>query len=156
MGARNRAGPGYSLAAADDAGHGGRVVRVAVGRSADQLVREIKAGKRVHRRDLERVGYVKVRQQARNSFGEHGLADTRWTVEEQVVPARRSYLAGPGLDLANTSAGQTTLRMVASALTDHLDRIDGRHGDASQKRDQLGDRADTEDLDSCNELCLPA
>jgi hypothetical protein len=78
-------------------------------------------------------------------------------VEEHVVPARRSYLAGPlGLDLANYICKvETTLRMVASALTDHLDRIDGRHRDASQKSDELGDRADTEDLDSCNELRLP-
>ena len=100
-------------------------MRVAVGRSADQLVREIEAGERVHRRDLERVRYVKVRQQARNSFGEHGLADTRWTVEEHVVPARRSYLAGPlGLDLANhISEVETALRMAVGPLTDDLNGV---------------------------------
>ena len=157
MGARDRARPGHSLAAADDAGHRGRVVGVTVGRSADQLVREIEAGERVHRRDLERVRYVKVRQQARNSFGEHGLADARWTVEEHVVPARRSYLAGPlGLDLANyIGEVETTLRMAVGPLTDDLNGVNGGHRGASQKSDQLSDRADTEDLDSCNEVRLP-
>jgi hypothetical protein len=46
---RDRAGLCYSLAATDDAGNGGRVVRVAVGRSSDQLISEIEAGKGVHR-----------------------------------------------------------------------------------------------------------
>jgi hypothetical protein len=78
-------------------------------------------------------------------------------VEEHVVPARRSYLAGPlGLDLANYICKvETTLRMAAGAFTDHINRIDGRHRDASQKSDQLSDRADTEYLDPCNELRLP-
>jgi hypothetical protein len=78
-------------------------------------------------------------------------------VEEHVVPARRSYLAGPlGLDLANYICKvETTLRIAAGPFTDHLNRIDGRHRDTSQKSDQLSDRADTEYLDPCNEIRLP-
>jgi hypothetical protein len=136
MGARDRARPGHPRAAADNAGHGGsRVVRVTAGRSADQLVREIEAGERVHSGDLERVGYVKVRQQARNSFGQHGLADTRRTVEQHVVPARRRCLARPlGLDLANyIGEVEAALRMAVGPLTDDLNGVNGGHRGASQK-----------------------
>jgi hypothetical protein len=84
----------------------------------------------VHRRDLEPVGYVKVRQQARNSFDRHGLADTRRTVEQHVMPARRSYLARPlGLDLANyIGEVEAALRMAVGPLTDDLNGSTGGIG----------------------------
>ena len=156
MGTRDRARPGHSLTAADDAGHRCRVVRVTVGRSGDQLVREIEASKRVHRRDLERVVDVKIRKQARNSFGQHGLADARRPVEEQVVPAGRGYLAGPlGLDLTNHICQvETTLACLpARSPITSIGSTNGI-GLPSQECDQLSDRSNTEHVDPFDQLRL--
>ena len=63
------------------------MVRVAVGRSGDQLVGKVEASQGVHRGYFERVGYVQIGKKTRNSFGEHRLADPRWAVEQHVMPA---------------------------------------------------------------------
>jgi hypothetical protein len=83
------------------------MVKVAVGRSGNKLVSEIETGKRVHRRHLEGVVQSKIREQARDTLREHGLADSRRAVEEHVMPTRRGYFAGPlGLDLTHHGSSQ--------------------------------------------------
>jgi hypothetical protein len=52
LGTRNRSRPCYPLTATDNAGNRCGVMWVAVGRPGDELVCEIEASKRVHRRDL--------------------------------------------------------------------------------------------------------
>ena len=120
VGTRDSAGLGHPLTAADNAGHRCRVVRVAVRRSGDELVGKIEPSERVHCRDLEGVAHVEVGKQARDSLGEHGLADSRRAVEEHVVPASRGYLASPlRLHLAN-NIGQ--VEMAVRVATGSLPR----------------------------------
>jgi hypothetical protein len=83
------------LAAADDAGNGGRVVRVAVWRPSDQLIGKIEASKRVHCGDFQRIVHLKIGKQARNALSEHGLADSRWAVEEHLVATGCGHFTGP-------------------------------------------------------------
>jgi hypothetical protein len=148
--------PGLAIrwAAADNAGHRRRVVRVTVGRSADQFVGEIEACEGVHGRYFERVMDLKIRQQPRDAFGEHGFARARRTVKEHVVPARRSDLAGPlGLDLANDIRQiETAARVTTGALTHDLNRLDQWQRDALQEGNQLSDRGKPEDFDPVDQL----
>jgi hypothetical protein len=83
------------LAAADDAGNGGRVVRVTVWRPSDQLIGKIEASKRVHCGDFQRIVHLKIGKQARNALSEHGLADSRWAVEEHLVATGCGHFTGP-------------------------------------------------------------
>ena len=103
------------------------MVRVAVRRSGDQLVVEIEAGERVHRRHFERVVQIEIREQAGDTLSEHGLADARRTMEEHVVPPCCGYFAGPlSLDLTDhicqikTAVGD----IEPEALREHLDPDD--------------------------------
>ena len=97
-----------------------------------------------------------IREQARDTLGEHGLADTRRAVEEHVMPTGSGYLAGPlGFDLADhVCQVETALGVCASPVAQHLDRVDQRHRLATQEGDQLGDRGNTEDLDAFNQFRL--
>ena len=136
--------------------HRCRMVRVTVGRSGDKLVRKIEASERVHRRHFEGVGYIEIREQAGDSFSEHGLANPWRAMEEQVMPTCCGYFAGPlGLDLTHYICQvEATVGMATGPLSDYLDGVDLWHRHAAQKGDQLGDRGDPEDLDSFNELRL--
>ena len=156
MGAGDGAGPGDALAAADDAGNRCRMVWVAVGRSGDEFVGQVEPSERVHRRHFEGVVQGQIREQARDTLGEHGLADTWRAVEEHVMPAGSGYLAGPlGLDLTDhVCQVETTLGVLAGRVAHHLDRVDQRHRLAPQEGDQLGDRGNTEDLDAFDEFRL--
>ena len=100
--------------------------------------------------------HVEVRQQAWNPLGKHRLSYAWWTVEKHVVPTRGGYFAGPlGLDLTHDICQvETTVRMPAGRLTDHVDGLDIRHWNAPQEGDQLGDRADTKDLDPLDQFGL--
>jgi hypothetical protein len=69
------------------------MVRVAVGRSGDELISQVEAGQGVHRRHFEGVAHIEIGKQTRNRLGEHGLADPRRAVEEHVMPAGSGYLA---------------------------------------------------------------
>jgi hypothetical protein len=51
------------------------MVWVAVRRSGHELIGKVEAGKRVHRRHLERIVQTGIREQARYTLSEHGLAD---------------------------------------------------------------------------------
>jgi hypothetical protein len=117
------------------------MVWVAVGRSGDELVGKIEAGKRVHRRHLEGVVQNKIREQARDTFSEHGLADSWRSVEEHVMPTRRGYFAGPlGLDLTDDICQvKTMVRVGPGPITYYLDGVNRRHRNPAQKSDQLGD-----------------
>jgi hypothetical protein len=141
VGARDRAGLCHSLAAANDAGNGGRVVRVAVGRSSDEFVGKVETSERVHRRHFKRVMQSKIRKQARDTLSEHGLADTWRAMEEHVVPTCCGYLTSPlRLDLTDhIRQVKTTACMPAGSLPYHLDRVNRRYRAAAQKRDQLSD-----------------
>jgi hypothetical protein len=56
----------------------------------------------VHRRHLEGVVQNKIREQARDTLREHGLADSWRALEEHVVSTCRGYFAGPlGLRLTD-------------------------------------------------------
>jgi hypothetical protein len=148
--------PGDTLASTDDAGNRCGMVWVAVGRSGDELVGKIETGKRVHRRHLEGVVQNKIREQARDTLREHGLADSWRAMEEHVMPTRRGYFAGPlGLDLTHYICQvKTMVRMLPRPLTAYLDGVNRRHRNPAQKSDQLGDWGNTEDLDAFNELRL--
>jgi hypothetical protein len=117
------------------------MMRVAVGRSGDELVGKIEASERVHRRHFKGVMQNKIREQARNTLSEHGLADPRRAMEKHVMPTRRSYFAGPlGLDLTDHICQvKTMVRMLPGPLSHYLDGVNRRHRDAAQKGDQLGD-----------------
>ena len=99
---------------------------------------------------------IQVRKQARDTLGEHGLADSRRAVEEHVMPAGSGYLAGPlGLHLTDhVCQVETALGVLAGRVAHHLDRVDQRHRLAPQEGDQLGDRGNTEDLDALDEFRL--
>jgi hypothetical protein len=60
-GARNSTWPGHPLAAADDAGNRCQMVRVAVGRSGNELVGKVEASQRLHRRHLKGVVQSKIK-----------------------------------------------------------------------------------------------
>jgi hypothetical protein len=72
-----------------------RMVRVAVGRSGNELIGEVEASQRVHRRDFEGVMQSEIREQAQDTLSEHGLAHAWRAMEEHVMPAGSGYLAGP-------------------------------------------------------------
>ena len=130
-----RDGPrsGHSLSATDDAGHRCRMVRVAVGRSGDELVGKVETSKRVHRGYFQRVMQSKIRKQAWDTLGEHGLADSWWAMEEHVMPTRRGYFAGPlGLDLTDDICQvKAMVRMLSGPLTHYLNGVNCRHRDAA-------------------------
>jgi hypothetical protein len=117
------------------------MVWVTVGRSGDELIGKIEASERVHRRHLKGVVQNKIREQARYTLGEHGLADPWWAMEEHVMPTRRGYFAGPlGLDLTDDICQvKTMVRMLPGRLAYYLDGVNQRHRKPAQKRDQLGD-----------------
>src|SRR5512133_2905553 len=125
MGARDRAGLCHSLAAANDAGNGGRVVRVAVGRSSDEFVGKVETSERVHRRHFKRVIQSKIRKQARDTLSEHGFSDTWRAMEEHVVPTCCGYLTSPlRLNLTDyIRQVKTTACMPAGSLPYHLDSM---------------------------------
>ena len=105
------------------------MVGVAVGRSGNELVSEVEAGKRVHGRNLEGIAHIEIGKQTRNPLGEHGLANSRRAMEEHVMPSGSSDLAGPlGLHLTDHICQvQTTLGVRTGCVTHHLDRVDQRH-----------------------------
>jgi hypothetical protein len=132
------------------------MVWVTVGRSGDELVGKVEASKRMHRRHLERVVQYKIREQARHTLSEHGLADAWRAMEEHVVSTCCGYFAGP-LRLGLTDhirQVKTTVRMAAASLTHDLDGVNQRYRDAAQKRDQLGDRGNTKDPNALNKFRL--
>ena len=97
-----------------------------------------------------------IREQARDTLSEHGLADSRRAMEAHVVPTCCGYFAGP-LRLGLTDhirQVKATVRMAAGSLTHDLDGVNRRYRDAAQKGDQLGDRGNTKDLNALNEFCL--
>jgi hypothetical protein len=79
-------------------------------------------------------------------------------VEEQMVSPGCGYFASPlGLNLTNHICQvETTVRVPTSTLIDGFNGVHQRQRDALQEGDQLGDRGNTEDLDSCNEFASPA
>jgi hypothetical protein len=58
------------------------MVRVAVGRSGNELVCKVEASQRVHRIHLKGIVQNKIREQGRDTHSKHGVADVRWAVEE--------------------------------------------------------------------------
>jgi hypothetical protein len=100
--------------------------------------------------------HIEVRKQACNPLGKHRLSYTWWTVEQHVVSTGGGDLAGPlGLDLTHDICQiETTVRMLAGRLTDHVDGLNFRHWIAPQEGDQLGDRANTKDLDPLDQFGL--
>jgi hypothetical protein len=133
------------------------MVRVTIRRSSDELVGKVEASERVHRRHLERVMQIEIREQARDTLSEHGFADTWRPMEEHVVSTCCSYFAGP-LSLGLTDhirQVNTTVRMPTGSLTQYLDGVDRRYRCAAQKCDQLGDRGNTKDPNAFNEFRLP-
>ena len=105
------------------------MVGVAVGRSGDELVSKVEAGERVHGRHFQGVAHIEIGKQARDSLGEHGLADSRRPMEEHVMPSGSSHLAGPlSLHLTDHICQvQTTHGVRTGCVTHHLDRVDQRH-----------------------------
>jgi len=110
----------------------------------------------VHCRDFQRIVHLKIGKQARNALSEHSLADSRWAVEEHVVPTGCGYFTGPlGFNLTHDiSQVETTVRVLAGPLADHFDGLNGRHRVVLQQSDQLGDRGNTKDLDPFDQLGL--
>jgi hypothetical protein len=100
--------------------------------------------------------HIEVRKQAWNPLGKHRLSYAWWTVEQHVVSTGGGDLAGPlGLDLTHDICQvETTVRMLAGRLTDHVDGLNIRHWNAPQEGDQLGDRANTKDLDPLDQFRL--
>jgi hypothetical protein len=132
------------------------MVRVTIWRSGDELVGKVEASERVHCRHFERVMQSEIREQARDTLSEHGLADAWRAMEEHVVSTCCSYFAGP-LRLGLTDHirhVKTTVRMPSGSLTHDLDGVNRRYRGAAQKGDQLGDRGNAEDPDAFNEFRL--
>jgi hypothetical protein len=77
-------------------------------------------------------------------------------VEEHVVSPGGGYFASPlGLHLTNHICQvETTVRVPTSPLTDDFNGVHRRQRDALQEGHHLGERGNTEDLDSCNEFRL--
>jgi hypothetical protein len=95
----------------------------------------------VHRRHLEGVVQNKIREQARDTLREHGLADSWRALEEHVVSTCRGYFAGPlGLRLTDDICQvKTMVHMLPGSLTDYLDGVNRRHRNPTQKSGQLAD-----------------
>jgi hypothetical protein len=134
------------------------MVWVAVGRSGNELISKVEAGQRVHRRHLERIVQTEIREQARYTLSEHGLADPRRAMEEHVMPTRCGYFAGPlSLDLTHHICQvKMTVRMPTGPLAHYLIRIHRRQRQIAQKGDQLGDRGNTKDSILSTGLASPA
>ncbi len=123
---RHRRGPGPDLArpAADQGGRRRGVVRVAEGRRGHQrAARRQQAGHRVDLRDLERRLTYQAREQARQPFGQHGLARPGAAVHEQVMVAGRADLEGSARLVLAPDVDQ--VRRVRGAP--HRHRGDGDH-----------------------------
>ena len=133
------------VGAADEAGGRDRVVGRAERTLGDQARAPAEPGDRLDARDLDRLVGAERRQDRRQAPGDHRLAGARRALQEQVVSA-----GGGDLEPEDEPVVAADVREVGDLLAH---RCRHRGGDAgrrllpTQRRDQLGERLDADDLD---------
>ena len=150
-------------AAADDRRHGVGVVRRLVGRARDARVRAgEQPGQRVHLGHLDRLPELEVGKQPGEALGQHRLAGTGRSFEEEVMPAGRGDLDAPSRLVLAAHVAQVRLvgrrrrRAAGRQLGPQRCRDARRRGLLpAEHRDALPQRLDAEHVDAVDQLRFP-
>ena len=128
MGQRHLAGSCF-VAAADQRGQRGRMVRVAVGPFADQATAVEQTGQAVDHTGFQSFGGVQGRQQARQTGRQHRFTGTGGAHHEQVMATGGGYLQGPlgaflALDIGQVQVAFNGRRRLRLRRAQHLGALE--------------------------------